>query len=403
MLIFLLAFAQAQDTQVGDFVFRVPGGWGRHDHGDSTFLASPSNTGRAVTYIVLSAAPIGTNADPRAALQSVWNHLTQGERVAQGGQVAAKRFDGGFDGVYTTASLVDRAGQRYDVATMGTIYGTRFETVTYVTTDFRSDVYAAGQRALGDFMRSLRFGSGGEATHDAAGFVTNATLPRATGKFDGVYRAVGQKDLLPVGPGGVHHIGAKYMTFFRDARVKEGIPDRGMDDLDEDSEIRYHVTGWGSYEMNGDIGKITFLRANIADQTTITWDIHEYADRLEIHGDSYHKMESGDGEKLTGTFRRDDYQTLSPGAQQGITFMPDGRFKDEGIFKAAFVQNFTGGHYDLDDGAPGAGTYRVKHYSLELAYDNGRAKRASFYIDPGSASGDVTSFWFNEYRFIRVP
>ena len=79
------------------------------------------------------------------------------------------------------------------------------------------------------------------------------------------------------------------------------------------------------------------------------------------------------------------------------------KFRDEGIFKAAFVQNFTGGHYDLDDGALGAGTYRVKHYGLELTYDNGRAKRASFYVDPGSASGDVTSFWFNEYRFIRVP
>jgi hypothetical protein len=104
-----------------------------------------------------------------------------------------------------------------------------------------------------------------------------------------------------------------------------------------------------------------------------------------------------------GRFGGTTHQTLSAGAQQGIASMRDGRFKDEGIFKAAFVQNFTGGHYDLDDGAPGAGTYPVRHYSLELTYDNGRAKRASFYIDPGSASGDVTSFWFNEYRFVRVP
>lgn len=95
--------------------------------------------------------------------------------------------------MYTTASLVDRAGQRYDVATVGTIYGARFETVTYVTTDFRSDVYAAGQRALGDFMRSLRFGSGGGPTHDAAGFVTNATLPRATGKFDACIEPWGRR------------------------------------------------------------------------------------------------------------------------------------------------------------------------------------------------------------------
>jgi len=46
---------------------------------------------------------------------------------------------------------------------------------------------------------------------------------------------------------------------------------------------------------------------------------------------------------------------------------------------------------------------RVPRGEPQFTYDNGRAKRASFYIDPGSASGDVTSFWFNEYRFIRVP
>jgi hypothetical protein len=59
---------------------------------------------------------------------------------------------------------------------------------------------------------------------------------------------------------------------------------------------------------------------------------------------------------------------------------------------------------ELPAGAGSKREYSTKqHYSLELTYDNGRAKRASFYVDPGSASGDVTSFWFNEYRFIRVP
>jgi len=110
---------------------------------------------------------------------------------------------------------------------------------------------------------------------------------------------------------------------------------------------------------------------------------------------------SGDDVKLSGTFRRADYKTLFASAQQGITFTPDGRFKDEGIFKAAFVQYRTNNGYVFDDGAPGTGTYRIKHYSLELTYDNGRTKRAVFYIDPGKASGDVSTFWFNEYLFAR--
>jgi hypothetical protein len=66
------------------------------------------------------------------------------------------------------------------------------------------------------------------------------------------------------------------------------------------------------------------------------------------------------------------------------------------------VQYRTTRGYEFDDGAPGTGTYRVKHYSLELTYDNGHTKRAVFYIDPGKASGDVTAFWFNEYLFARV-
>jgi hypothetical protein len=405
-LLLLLALAQTQDTQAGDFVFRMPAGWVRHDRNDTTVLVSPNNTGRAVTYIMLAATPVGASADVRVAFQGAWAHVIQGSRVAQGGRVAAKHFDGGFDGVYTSASLVDRSGQRIDVATVGTVYGARFETVTYLTTDFRNDVYSAGQRTLSDFVKTLRFGAtqaGGALQHDAAGFYTNLTLPRGTGKFDGVYRAVGQVDLTPVGPGGVHHIGAKYMTFFPDGRVKEGIPDRGMDGLDEDEEIRLHVTGWGTYAMDGENGKITFARASIYDQTTITWDIHEYPDRLEIHGDTYKKMESGDGVKLSGTFRRADYQTLSAGARQGITFTADGRFTDEGIFKAAFVQYRTSKGYEFDNGAPGTGTYRIKHYSLELTYDNGLSKRAVFCIDPGKAGGDVSSFWFSEYLFARVP
>lgn len=399
-LLMLLALMQPPEQQAGDFIFHVPGGWERRDRGDSTLLLSPANQGRLVTFIVLSAAPVGANADARAAFQNAWAHITQGSRVAQGGQIASKHFDGGFDGVYSAASLIDKTGQRFDVAAVGTVYGTRFETMTYLTTDFRNTQYASGQQALTDFVRTLKFG---KMNHDAAGFYNDVTLPRSNGKFDGIYRAVGQNDLTPVAPGGYHHIGAKYMTFFPDARVFEGILDRGMDGIDEDAEIKFHITGWGTYTMDGDAGKIEFARANVADQTTIVWEIHEYPNRLEVHGDSYKKMESGDGAKFSGTFRRADYKTLFASAQQGITFSPDGRFKDEGIFKAAFVQNRTARGYDFDDGAPGAGTYRVKHYSLELTYDDGRSKRAVFFLDPSNgASGDVTAFWFNEYLFARV-
>jgi hypothetical protein len=113
-------------------------------------------------------------------------------------------------------------------------------------------------------------------------------------------------------------------------------------------------------------------------------------------------MESGDGAKLAGTFRRDDYQTLSPGAQQGITFMPDGRFKGEGIFKAAFVQNPPAAT-TISMTARRARGRTESSTTASSSYDNGRAKRASVYIDPGSAGGDVTAFWFNSIGSFACP
>src|SRR5579859_7212285 len=91
----------------------------------------------------------------------------------------------------------------------------------------------------------------------------------ALGQLDGIYRASGPK----------------YITFFPDTRVFEGIPDGGMDGLDEDAEIRFHIAGWGTYTMAGDAGQITFPRATV-DQATIVWPIRAYPDRLEINGDS---------------------------------------------------------------------------------------------------------------------
>ncbi len=108
--------------------------------------------------------------------------------------------------------------------------------------------------------------------------------------------------------------------------------------------------------------------------------------------------------RLEGTFRRADYKTLYAGSQQGITFTPDGRFSDEGVFKAAavMVRQPVGNGYDFDDGAPGSGTYRIANYTLELTYSDRKVKRTSIFLEPGASKTGVREFYLNTYKFARV-
>ena len=221
------------------------------------------------------------------------------------------------------------------------------------------------------------------------------SLPRGTGKFSGIYRAVGATE--------AHTIGWRYVAFFPDGRFVEGFPPAVMDQLDEDAEIARNPVGWGTYRMAGEWGEITFAMTDPSDKEPLVWKIKEYEDRLLVDGDAYYRLEPCNGLKLKGTFRRGDYQT-APTAAQGITFTPDGRFVDEGVFQAAgvLVRNPSGTGEDFDDGVPGRGTYRIANYTIELRYSDGRIKRTSLFRDPGASQTDVREFYLNTWRFVRV-
>ena len=226
-----------------------------------------------------------------------------------------------------------------------------------------------------------------------------SALSAGKGRFDGLYRAVVQV----VDYHGAPQAGIKYdyVVFLPDGGFKEGIAEQGLDGLNEAAEIRRDPVGWGAYEMNGSVGRIVFPPTEYS-REAIVWPIREYPDRLLVNGNEYHLLDKCDDLRLQGTFRRADYKTTY-GARQGIAFTPDGRFVDEGAFKAAgvMVRNRSGGD-DFDDGAPGNGTYRIANYTLELTYSNGRVKRTSFYIEPGTPKTGVREFYLNTWRFARV-
>jgi hypothetical protein len=399
-----LAAQDAPDTQVGDFLFKMPIGWDPVVRGDMTYIEAPLPPAGTKTFIGLA----GNNleGDLQASFNTLWGGFKGQYRILQGGEIRSEHSPNGYDAFYTRAIASDSNGRRWRVFVLGAQFKTRIETVMFMSNVFSPELAGTYDRVLNSFLSSLRFtnesadeaaAKAGDAQRKAQG-APAAALSRGKGKFDGIYRAVGQTgDSLSPQRG----IGYKYVAFFADGRFLEKLPDQGLEKFNEDVEIRINPIGWGTYEINGDAGKIVFP-PDAYSRNSIVWTFKEYSDHLKLRGDDYYLLDRCNGLRLAGTFRRGDYQTTYA-ARQGITFKADGSFVDEGVFKAAgvMVRN-AAGNYDFDDGAPGSGTYRIANYSLELTYSNGRVKRTSFLLDPEMPKSDVTEFFLNTWKFRRV-
>src|SRR5579864_1533262 len=394
----------APDTQVGDFLFKMPIGWNRTTQGDITYIKPPFGPEGTATFFALAADRL--QPDLRTSFNILWDGYKKENRVLEGGQILAAHSPNGYDAFYTRAMVSDRNGRRWKVFVMGAKFKSRIETVLFMTNAFSRELAATNEQVFDSFLKSIRFtdesaeeaaANAGDAERKKAG-APAAKLPKGNGKFDGIYRAVGQTgDSLSPQRG----IDYKYVAFFPDGRFVEKLPDQGLDKLNEGMEIRINPVGWGTYEMTGDAGRIVFPPDEYS-KNSIVWAFKECSDHLKLRGDDYYLLDRCNDLKLEGTFRRSDYKTTYA-AREGITFTPDGRFADEGVLKAAgvMVRN-AAGNYDFDDGAPGRGTYRIANYTLELTYANGRVKRTSFLLDPEMPKSDVSEFFLNTWKFRRT-
>ena len=397
----LLAQEYEADSQAGNMIFYMPRGWKRVDNPEATVIAAPLTTPQQAFIALLPAVDLKT--DLRAAYDARWAEFQSGYKVLQKSEVVSKSAPKGYDLLASTAVLADSKGMRWALFLMVAQNGTHAETVAFMSNVADPGLSNTLQEVLGHFLDSLGFSSGaGDAR--VAEAAKPVPLARGKGKFNGIYRGMG---VVSYTNGGAS-IRWRYVVFFPDGRFMEGFPDLGMDKLDEDAEIRRNPVGWGSYQSSGGPdghGKIVFLITDPEhEKEPIVWDLKEYPDHLQVNGDKYQLLERGDGMKLEGTFRRADYKTLYAGSQQGITFTSDGKFRDEGVFKAAavMVRQPVGNGYDFDDGAPGSGTYRIANYTLELTYSNGRVKRTSIFLEPGASKTGVREFYLNTYKFARV-
>lgn len=405
LLVTAAATAQdAPDTQVGDFLFKMPIGWNRTQQGDVTYIKPPFGPQGTATLIGL--ASNNMEGDLQTSFNTLWGGYKSQYRILEGGDIRSEHAPNGYNAFYTRAIASDKSGQRWRVFVMGAQFKSRIETVMFMSNVFSRELAETHDRVFNSFLSSLRFtdesadeaaAKAGDAERKTAG-APAAGLPRGKGKFNGIYRAVGQTG-DPLSP--QRGIAYKYVAFFPDGRFLEKLPEQGLEKLNADQEIRINPVGWGTYEMIGETGRIVFPPSE-SSKNPIVWSFKEYSDHLKLGGDDYFLLDPCNGLTLAGTFRRSDYQTTY-GARQGITFNPDGTFVDEGVFKAAnvMVRN-PAGNSDFDDGAPGRGTYRIAKYTLELTYSNGRVKRTSFLLDPEMSKTAVTEFFLNTWKFRRV-
>ncbi|MGC2696412.1 MAG: hypothetical protein WA738_11540 [Candidatus Angelobacter sp.] len=398
----------APDTQIGDYRFFMPRGWNRVEKPAGTVIYAPL-TAPSMAYIALLHT-VELPSTLRAAFDEQWRGFAQPYRILQGGHAVAQRSPHGYDAFTTQAIAVDQNGTRWRVFVLAAQNGKRLETVMFMSNAANPELNATLQNVLDSFLRSLRFATedrdagtpSNASPHSGTGGSSVTLPPRSKGRLNGIYRAVG---VVNYGSGQAPRIGWRYVAFFPDGRFMEGFPDQGMDNLDEDAEIRRNPVGWGSYDLSGERGKITFIITDPEhEKGPIIWDLKEYTDHLSVDGDTYTLLGPVDGLKLEGTFRREDYKSLYAGSRQGITFTPDGQFVDEGVLKAAAVMIRRPGTNasDFDDGAPGRGTYRISNYTLELKYSNGVTKRTSIFLEPGAPKSDVRKFYLNTYSFVRI-
>jgi hypothetical protein len=395
------------DSQSGDWIFYKPIGWELKNSPQGDLIVAPLTPPSKAFIALLPATDLVT--DLRTTFNSAWGGMQREYRVVQGGQPTPWRSKKGLAGIATSAMVADHSRANWLISLYIAQNGNKAETVLFMSNVTpNSDLSRTLVDVLGHVLDSLGFANGpGDPNRELA--AKPVPLPRASGKFSGLYRAIGQIDTNPFmagTPGNPYKykLGYKYVVFLPDGRFSENFPDQGLDQLDEDKEIRRNPVGWGTYEMSGGVGRITFLKTEPTEREPIVWVMREISGGVEIRGDKYYPMEPCNGLTLQGTFRRADYKTLFAGAQQGITFFRDGRFIDEGVLKAAsvMVRNPINGNYEFDDGAPGRGTYRIANNTLELNYSNGRTKRTSFLRDPERSKADVTQFQLNTYTFART-
>jgi hypothetical protein len=229
--------------------------------------------------------------------------------------------------------------------------------------------------------------------------------------LSGIYRAATDScaDQLALSDESSKTPGYCYLTFFADGLVRKGLPESGLEGFIEDSAARLDTASgvpskrggliyiWGKYQISGDQGQLQWLDRNAPGPELDTINVKQYPKKVEIHGDTYVLLQSGNGLKLNGT-----YKPFGDPKEKGIKFTSDGEFVDEGILNygatAVAVGNVAVG-FEPPNG--GRGEYGIENYTLTLNYASS-SPSALFYLEPGESKTNVTVLYINNVKYKRV-
>jgi hypothetical protein len=414
------------DIQSGDFMFRMPPGWKGTQNGNLTVLSAPMVTPGTTTSMML--ATYGMVQDLRTSFGKVWEVLLKSYRIEEAGQVIAQRLPCGNDAVAISAVASDNTGKRWAASLVMAQSGNRSEVILFTSDDLQPQALAASKTALSAFLANLHFRSGEPGPdmamgNPAANPMASAPVPMAgaQGRIAGIYRAATRPGVDPVASLDIFDSAKKtpdytFLTFFPDGHVKKGLIPSGFDGYFVDSFFRHDVANggaiaakWGQYQIGGGQGRIIFANGALAGQQLISglrgevWSFTQLPDRLQVQGETYYLLDSGNGLRLEGVYKPSGDTT-----QPGIKFTGDGRFIDEGILdsKTATAIGLIGGGvgicYGFDSPRAGRGSYRISNYGLQLNYTNGKAPSSLFFIEPGSSRDKVQVLYINNVRYQRV-
>lgn len=411
----------ARQVRVGDFVMMKPAGWRRVVQNGLVMLSAPTVTPGA--YAIISTTSSALEPDLRTSFQNQWQFLQRTYRVVDGGQIQQGQLAQGFPYVSTNATVVDLAGKRSALLFMVLQNQSLAEGFLAITDDFQPAAYSAFQQDLKGVIASIHFASGPEPGAQPAppatgmpGAESPATQTGGGGPLAGIYRAIADNtDPLDLSDPANKTPNYRYLTFFPDGKVKEGLPLTGLQGYIEESDANHGFNGspssaghliyvWGFYVLAGDNGKIEYIKnAYGGRQVDRAWPLQRSSDGLEIQGNHYLQLDPCNSLKVEGTFK-----PFGDPKQKGITFSRSGDFVDEGILNYGRIVT---GYYGRASGtgvgigfeAPngGRGMYQIRNYTLTLQYGSS-SPSALFFIEPGTNKDDLRVVYINNIKYQRV-
>ncbi len=372
-----LAQDVAPDTQVGDFLFKMPTGWNPVKKGDMTIIYAPAPPQGAVTYFALAADKIEGNL--QNSFRQLWGGFTNSYRILQGGQTAPLHSNKGYDAFYTTAIAADQNGVRWNVYVLAAQYKNRVQTVMFMSNlPAGSSALAASLKVFQQtFLASLSFGDalpGAEVPTPDAPPAEEKPHKLAPGALEGIY--VG----FSVGAGG--RVSPKGLLFSPDGWVVKNIPAEGMIGFDFTANRNSPNTNrsWvGRYRVDGN--QINILWQDYTEDRQVVRR-NEASSRPGL--DVYVPMCRCTGKKFSGKY---NWGLAASG--QYLQFSPNGTFVDHQVLDQMIVPSAFYDHPRTQ-----RGSYVIQSQTMIFTFDDGRRAMRTFYA-PKAQENEPRFDWIN--------